>query len=275
MGFWGKYDPVSVVASAAKNVWDAGSGMRSDYVREQSQRTKKAAPKKKSGKGSYPGVTAETRADTSKAQNKANNYKRHKQAANKLRTRVKANNGPLDLAGRTQRAKDLKRLRAIDAVAERDRKAAQGLGLRMGGGKANGTPQASKAVAQATGNGGGGGSNGGGSGGGGGGSQTSTSRGGGSSSGGSKPNAPRMGAAIRNARAARENTTGVAISAKELKNFMSQYENSHKGVKLSRENAVLLARLVKKRGGKAAAFYGLLDGRPNPYDSGAPGTGIH
>lgn len=219
-----------------------------------------ASASKPKSKNSYPGVTAETSAATSKAQNKANNYKRHKNAANKLRARIKENNGPLDLAGRTQRASDLKRLRAIDAVAERDRKAAQGLGLRMGSGKPSSTSQAVKSVAKATGGGG----------------STSASGGGATSPGkGSKSTGPRMGAAIRNARSARENTTGISISGKELKKFMSQYENSHKGTKLSRENAVLLARLVKKRGGKAAAYYGLGGSSPNPYDSGAPGTGIH
>lgn len=107
-----------------------------------------------------------------------------------------------------------------------------------------------------------------------GGSKPSGSGGSSTSGPGSKSTGPRMGAAIRNARSARENTTGIAISPAELKRFMARYENSHSG-NLSRENAVLLARLVKKRGGKAAAYYGLLGSSPNPYDSAAPGTGIH
>lgn len=204
----------------------------------------KASAGKKASKG-YPGIGPAARAKADSAQGVAGHYRDTQRAANKLKRKIKANSGPVGLAGQEQRKLDLARMRKLQAQADRDKARAKKMGMKMGGGSS--TPPAAKSVAKATGNGGSG----------------SGSSFGGSSNGGSasppstgKP-APRMGAAIRNARAKREDTTGIAISAKELKSFMAFYKSKHKNIDLSRENAVLLARLIKKRGGTAASNYGL------------------
>ena len=68
---------------------------------------------------------------------------------------------------------------------------------------------------------------------------------------------------------------GIAITPAELKSFMSTYELTHSGTKLTREQAVMMARYIKSKGGKSAETYGLKPRTLGPNDSRAPGTGIH
>ena len=208
---------------------------------------------KPSGPKSYPGVSPQAKAKVARAQTQATAYSKYQRAANKLKRKIKDNSGPTDLAGRTQRDIDLKRMRGIQKEADRRKKLAQDSGLRMGGGSGASTPasggssgkstpskgtstpraNASTAVARATG------------------SQARPT------SNPTRPQAPKPGTVLAKAMGMKEKGKGIAISADELSAFQKNYARTHKGKKLSRTHAVMMARYIKSRGGEAAKTYGL------------------
>jgi hypothetical protein len=203
-------------------------------------------------------VSSAARAKAQKAQAQAEAYRKYQRTANKLKRKIKANSGPTDLAGRTQRDIDLKRMRGIQKEADRRKKLAQDSGLRMGGGSGGSTPS------------GGGGSGAGGGGGGGSSSGSSTPRTSASTavaratgsqarptSNPTRPQAPKAGTVLAKAMALKDGGKGISISADELAAFQKNYARTHGGKKLSRTHAVMMARYIKSRGGPAAKTYGL------------------
>ncbi len=208
---------------------------------------------KPSGPKSYPGVSPQAKAKVARAQTQGTAYSKYQRAANKLKRKIKDNSGPTDLAGRTQRDIDLKRMRGIQKEADRRKKLAQDSGLRMGGGSGASTPasggssgkstpskgtstpraNASTAVARATG------------------SQARPT------ANPTRPQAPKPGTVLAKAMGMKEKGKGIAISADELSAFQKNYARTHKGKKLSRTHAVMMARYIKSRGGEAAKTYGL------------------
>jgi hypothetical protein len=180
----------------------------------------------------------------------ADAYATYQRAANKLKRKIKANSGPTDLAGRTQRAIDLKRMRGIQKEADRRKKMAQDAGLRMGsnasGGSSGGGSSSGGSKPAASAGGGGGGTA----------ASGAVAR---AASGGSKPkseNSTKVGSVLSAARKQRQETTGTPITAKELANFTKFYNKTHKGT-LSREDAVLMARMLKRKSPAVAKKYGL------------------
>jgi hypothetical protein len=228
-------------------------GRPAGYRPPRSPDTPAPASSGSSGAGSYPGVSAQARAKAQKAQTQAEAYRKYQRTANKLKRKIKANSGPTDLAGRTQREIDLKRMRGIQKEADRRKALAQKSGLRMGGGSGASTPAsggssgggtpskgtstpratASTAVARATG------------------SQARPT------ANPTRPQAPKAGTVLAKAMALKDGGKGIAISADELAAFQKNYARTHKGKKLSRTHAVMMARYIKSRGGEAAKTYGL------------------
>lgn len=220
----------------------------------------------KGAKSSASPVSAAAQAKADRAQKSADRYAQVQRAANKAKKAVLARKGPQDLAGREQRKMDLKRYRDLQKGAASWKDRARGEGIRFGGDKpagvnpksakgngggSSGSSSAGNAVARATG------------------SQASPT------SNPTRPQAPKAGTVLAKAMKMKDNGTGVAISGAELKAFTSAYELAHGGKKLTREQAVMMARYIKSRGGKAAETYGLKARALGPNDSRAPGTGIH
>ena len=206
---------------------------------------------KKPSKPSAPPVSSAAQAKAAKAQSSAKRYAQVQRAANKAKSAVVARKGPQDLAGREQRKMDLKRYRELQAGADSWKNKARGQGLRFGGDKPAGTNQ--RPASPGTGGG-------------------SSSSGGGTSAGGAvaratgsqarstanptRPQAPKAGAVLAKARKMDNSGKGTPITAKELSSFIAFYNKTHEGT-LSRSDAVLMARLLKKNNPKAAKKYGL------------------
>lgn len=203
---------------------------------------KKAEPKPSAGP-----VSAAAQAKAAKAQASAKRYSEIQRAANKKKRAVLARKGPQDLAGRTQRDMDLKRMRELQASADKYKDKARSQGLRFGGdkpagnkpqpaasssGSSSGSSSAGTAVARATG---------------------SQSR---PTSNPTRPQAPKPGTVLAKARKLENSGKGIPISAKELSAFMKFYNANHKGT-LSRSDAVMMARLLKQKNPKVAKKYGL------------------
>lgn len=192
-------------------------------------------------------AAAQEKADRAKAS--ARRYAEVQRAANKAKRAVLARKGPQDLAGRTQRDMDLKRMRELQKGADKWKDKARSQGLRFGGDKPGGSSS--------------GGSSGGRTPAGSGGGSTAAGRavsnatsgggGGGSKSGGK---APKIGAVLTRARKMKQETTGTPVTAKELNNFIAYYNKTHKGT-LSRSDAVLMARMLKSKSPSVAKKYGL------------------
>lgn len=204
---------------------------------------------KKQQKPAASPVSAEAQAKAAKAQSSAKRYAQVQRAANKAKRSVIARKGPQDLAGRTQRDMDLKRYRELQAGADSWKKKARSQGLRFGGDKPAGTKPSTA-------------SGGGGSAGGGGGSLagSAVARATGSqarsTANPTRPQAPKAGAVLAKARKLENGGKGTPITAKELTAFMDYYNKTHKGT-LSRSDAVLMARMLKKNSPKIAKKYGL------------------
>lgn len=234
---------------------------------------KPSSPKKGPRSAASP-VSAAAQAKAAKAQKSADRYAQVQRAANKAKRSVLARKGPQDLAGRTQRDMDLKRYRELQKGADSWKARARGEGIRFGGDKPAGVNPKS-----ANGNGGGSGSGSGSSGGGGSSASSAVARATGAqaspTTNPTRPQAPKAGTVLAKAMKMKDMGKGIAISPSELKSFMSTYADTHGGAKLSREQAVMMARYIKNRGGKAAELYGLKARTLGPNDSRAPGTGIH
>lgn len=248
-GPFGGYDPISVIWDVGKSL--VGSAQKSPPKSQKPSAARGGKPARNSG--AYPGVGAKAREAASKAQEQATAYSKYQREANKLKRKIKANSGPTDLAGRTQRALDLKRMRGIQKEADRRKKLAQDLGLRMGGGTGkmsnpapdtpNGRGTGTRTV----------------SGGGGGGGTAAGNAVAKATSGGSTPKgkgATKVGSVLSAARKQQKESLGTPITAKELASFMKFYDKTHTGT-LSREDAVLMARMLKRKSPKIAKKYGL------------------
>jgi len=204
---------------------------------------KPSSPKKGPTSPASP-VSAAAQAKAAKAQKSADRYRDVQRAANKAKKSVLARKGPQDLAGRTQRDMDLKRYRDLQKGADSWKARARGEGIRFGGDKpagvrpkggdksSGGSASAGSAVARATG------------------AQAS------STTNPTRPQAPKAGTVLAKARKMENSGRGVPITAKELSSFMDYYNKTHKGT-LSRSDAVLMARLLKKNSPKVAKKYGL------------------
>jgi len=245
-GLFGGYDPISVIVDVGKSI--VSSAQKGSPKSQKPSAARGGKPARNSG--AYPGVGAKAREAASKAQEQATAYSKYQREANKLKRKIKANSGPTDLAGRTQRALDLKRMRGIQKEADRRKKLAQDLGLRMGGGTGGGNPS------------GGGSPSGGGGGGGGSSSGGGTAAGNAvakATSGGSTPKgkgSTKVGSVLSAARKQQKESLGTPITAKELANFIKFYDKTHEGT-LSREDAVLMARMLKRKSPAVAKKYGL------------------
>lgn len=220
-------------------------------------------------------VSAAAQAKAAKAQKSADRYRDVQRAANKAKKSVLARKGPQDLAGRTQRDMDLKRYRELQKGADSWKARARGEGIRFGGDKPAGVnPKNVRGSSSGS-----TGSSGSSSGGGGSSASSAVARATGAqaspTTNPTRPQAPKAGTVLAKAMKMKDNGRGVAITPSELKAFMSAYEMSHSGTKLTREQAVMMARYIKGRGGKAAETYGLKARTLGPNDSRAPGTGIH
>lgn len=201
-----------------------------------------------------PKVSAAAKAKADKAQKSAKRYAEVQRAANKKKRAVQSRRGPQDLAGRVQRDMDLKRYRELQAGADKWKDKARSQGLRFGDDKKMKNPAPPTPNGAGTGR------------------SSGSSSGGGSTpsasasvaratSGGTTPakgasSTPKVGRVLKAARDQRKESLGTPISDKELKAFMAEYDRTHKGT-LSRSDAVLMARLLKRKGGKVAQRYGL------------------
>lgn len=196
-------------------------------------------------------VSSAARAKADKAQASAKRYAQVQRAANKAKRAVLSRKGPQDLAGRTQRDMDLKRMRELQKGAKGWKDKARSEGLRFGGDTPRGNrPPDSPAATNPQGS---GASSGGGTAAG---KAVTKATSGGGSSTGKGGGAPKVGAVLSRARKMKQETTGTPISAKELKSFMAYYAKTHKG-SLSRSDAVLMARLLKSKSPGVAKKYGL------------------
>jgi hypothetical protein len=248
-GLFRGYDPISVIVDVGKNI--VRSAQKDSPKAPKPSAARSGKPARNSG--AYPGVGAKAREAASKAQEQATAYSKYQREANKLKRKIKANSGPTDLAGRTQRALDLKRMRGIQKEADRRKNLAQDLGLRMGGGTgkmsnpAPNTPNGRGTGTRTVSDGGGGGGTAAGN---------AVAK---ATSGGSAPKsqtATKVGSVLSAARKQKKDTMGTPITAKELANFIKFYNKTHEGT-LSRSDAVLMARMLKRKSPAVAKKYGL------------------
>lgn len=204
----------------------------------------------KASKPAASPVSAAAQAKAAKAQSSAKRYAQVQRAANKAKRSVMARKGPQDLAGRTQRDMDLKRYRELQAGADSWKKKARSQGLRFGGDKPAGNKPQPAASAGGSSGGGGGASSAG----------NAVARATGSqarpTANPTRPQAPKAGTVLAKARKMENSGKGTPISAKELNAFMDFYNKTHEGT-LSRSDAVLMARMLKKNSPKIAKKYGL------------------
>lgn len=207
---------------------------------------------RKASKPATAPVSAAAQAKAAKAQSSAKRYAQVQRSANKAKRAVNARKGPQDLAGREQRKMDLARYRKLQAGADSWKDKARGQGLRFGGDK----PAGNKPQPAAQGSRGGGGSSGGGSSSAGNAVARATGSQARPTANPTRPQAPKAGSVLANARKLKDGGKGTPISAKELSAFMKFYNANHKGT-LSRSDAVMMARLLKSKNPSVAKKYGL------------------